>query len=72
MSLSELKNVFGRPPRKPDLAAKNALAVRTEEGSFYTACAYCHEEIRRIGEDALDYCENCGVVEGQTIEIEED
>jgi len=29
-------------------------------------CGYCDEPISRIGEDALDWCESCQCVEGNT------
>jgi len=29
-------------------------------------CDYCHEQVRRVGEDGIDVCENCDVVEGHT------
>lgn len=34
-----------------------------------TVCAACGEEIRRVGEDALDWCEGCQSIEGDTREI---
>lgn len=34
-----------------------------------TVCAYCHEEIQRVGEDSLDYCESCHSIEGDTFEM---
>ena len=29
-------------------------------------CDYCHEEVRRVGPDAIDVCTDCGIVEGNT------
>lgn len=34
-----------------------------------TVCAHCYEEIVRVGEDYLDYCESCNQIEGDTLEI---
>lgn len=34
-----------------------------------TVCAHCFEEISRVGEDYLDWCEGCQQVEGDTLEI---
>jgi hypothetical protein len=38
-----------------------------------TVCAHCDEEIQRVGEDYLDWCEGCQSIEGdtETITIEE-
>lgn len=35
-------------------------------------CGHCGEEIRRVGEDALDWCESCQCLEGPTERITED
>ncbi len=32
-------------------------------------CGHCNEEIMRVGEDYLDYCEGCQSIEGPTLEI---
>jgi len=39
-----------------------------------TVCAECDagEEIRRVGEDALDFCPACRTVEGKTKEVDEE
>lgn len=34
-----------------------------------TVCEHCNEEIMRVGEDYLDYCEGCQSIEGPTVEI---
>lgn len=34
-----------------------------------TVCAHCNEEIQRVGEDCLDWCEACQQIEGDTIEM---
>jgi hypothetical protein len=34
-----------------------------------TVCAHCSEEIQRVGEDYLDWCEGCQSLEGDTEEI---
>jgi hypothetical protein len=31
-----------------------------------TLCGYCNEPVSRVGEDALDWCESCQCVEGNT------
>lgn len=31
-----------------------------------TVCAHCYEEIQRVGEDSLNWCEGCQQVEGET------
>lgn len=32
-------------------------------------CAYCLEEVQSVGEDHLNYCENCQQIEGPTKEV---
>lgn len=66
MSLKDLT-----PPRDPDLAERHAFAV-SGEGPSYTACYYCREPIQRVGEDLLNWCESCCLIEGETVEIEEE
>ncbi len=34
-----------------------------------TICAACHEEIQRVGEDCLDWCEGCQSIEAETLEV---
>jgi hypothetical protein len=34
-----------------------------------TVCSHCFEEIARVGEDALDWCEGCQQLEGDTEEV---
>lgn len=34
-----------------------------------TVCAHCNEEIQRVGQDYLDWCEGCQQIEGDTIEM---
>ncbi len=34
-----------------------------------TVCAHCYDEIQRVGEDCLDWCEGCNELEGETVEI---
>lgn len=33
----------------------------------YIVCNGCLEEVRSVGPDGISVCENCGVVEGQTL-----
>lgn len=41
----------------------------SESGETVTVCAHCSEAIERVGADALDYCENCQLIEGETREV---
>lgn len=32
----------------------------------YLVCNFCYSDVQRIGEDYIDCCEECGIVEGNT------
>ena len=41
------------------------LSEIPEDVELQRVCPYCCEcELQHVGEDGLDYCEECGIVEG--------
>lgn len=41
-------------------------------GDTVRVCAECNEEIKRVGEDLLDWCESCQSLEGKTKTLTQD
>lgn len=51
-----------------------AKQIATPEPETHTCCAWCHEPTSQVGApgDTLTYCENCELIEPETVEREVD
>jgi hypothetical protein len=46
---------------------KEAMLICKDDEDIITVCSGCHYPVRHIGEDGIDYCDQCEtIVEGST------